>query len=124
MSRLWITGHLFLLSVEDMREGRISMLLVAELGLTGLARMLRMGGAAEWIPGTLLLCLGCVTKEKIGYGDGWLVLALGMWLSLYELFFLLELGILFCVVFALLTGRKELPLVPFLTAAYVLGGWI
>lgn len=122
MSRLWVAGHLLFLSAEDIREGRISMIPVLELGLTGLFRIVYMKGSAQWIPGILILCLGYVSKEKIGYGDGWLLLALGMWLDLYELLLMLELGIVCCIIYAAVSGKKELPFVPFLTAAYLLKG--
>lgn len=98
------------------------MLLIMELGLTGLFKVLCMEEVIQWMPGTLALGLGYMSKEKIGYGDGWLLLALGMWLNLHELLLTMVWGILFCVVFALISGKRELPLVPFLTAAYLLGG--
>lgn len=124
MIRWWILGHLLWLSAEDIREGQISMALVAELGVSGLIHTLIMGGTAACLPGILLLGVGRVSRERVGYGDGWLLLALGMWLPLWELLRVLGLGFLFCTIYGAAAGKKEVPFVPFLTAAYVTGGWI
>lgn len=124
MSRAWLFAHLLLLSAEDVKERQLSMILIAELGIVGAVRLIWTCGRAVWIPGAVLLGLGYISGEKIGYGDGWLMLALGMWLPMESLLYMLWLGLLFCAVFSVLFGRKELPLVPFLTAAYVVGGFL
>lgn len=122
MSGLWILGHFLWLSIEDMRKGQLSLAVIAELGMTGLIRLIWSHGTAAWLPGIFLLWAGYISKERIGYGDGWLILALGAWLSAEELFRLLGLGFLYCVVFGVVSGKQELPFVPFLTAAYITGG--
>lgn len=123
MKMWWLLGHLIWLSAEDIRERQLSMVLVAELGMGGLVYSLFACNAVAWIPGMLLLGIGCVSGEKVGYGDGWLVLALGMWMSYSELLHLLGLGFLFCIIYAAFAKEKEVPFVPFLTAAYLTGGW-
>lgn len=123
MIRWWILGHLLWLSVEDIREGQISMALVAELGVSGLIHALSMGSAVAWLPGVLLLGVGHISREGIGYGDGWLLLALGTWMPFRELLRLLGLGFLLCVIYGAVAGKKEIPFVPFLTVVYVTGGW-
>lgn len=77
--------------------------------------------------GAALLFLAFVTREEIGYGDGWLVLVMGMSLGLKFSFlsFLLALGISALVGGCLLIFRKvrrnyRLPFAPFLLAGSVL----
>ena len=122
MSRLWILLHLLWLSAEDIRDQELSMFPIMVLGISGLVRAVAAGGRVEWIPGICLLALGAVTGERIGYGDGWLVLALGAWLERLELLRILGIGFLFWILFGTLTGKKEIPLVTFLTGAYLIGG--
>ena len=71
--------------------------------------------------GLALLFLAFVTREEIGYGDGWLVVVMGMSLGLRFSFlaFLLALGISALVSGSLLISRKvkrnyRLPFAPFL----------
>jgi len=124
MDRFWLLLHFVWLSAEDIREGELSMAVIAELGITGIIRAVRTGTAVEWVPGIILLFVGYATKEGIGYGDGWFVLALGAWLPLFCLLRVLGLGFLYCVIAAAVLGRKELPFVPFLAAAYITGEWL
>ncbi len=124
MDRFWLLLHFLWLSAEDIREGELSLAVIAELGITGMIRAVRTGNTIEWVPGIILLCVGYATKEGIGYGDGWLVLSLGAWLSLSGLLQVLGLGFLYCVIAAAILGRKEFPFVPFLTAAYITGEWL
>jgi leader peptidase (prepilin peptidase)/N-methyltransferase len=121
---VWILGHLLYLSAEDVRERQLSMTVVGSLALSGLIYAVCMGSEVVWEPGVLLLLAGYLSREKIGYGDGWLMLALGAWLSLEELLAVFAFGLGFCVLAACITKEEEMPLVPFLTAAFVLGGWI
>ena len=124
MRELWIVGHLLWLSAEDIRERQLSMVLIAELWAVGLVWAVRTDREVVWIPGILLLCVGYVSGEAIGYGDGWLVLALGAWLSLWKLLEVLGLSFLYCLIFSIVSGQKDRPFVPFLTAAYITGAWI
>ncbi len=120
----WVLLHLIILSVEDFREHQLSMPVILELGGTGLVYGWYTGHQPQIGLGLSLLFMGAVTQEKIGYGDGYLMFALGMWLSCSELLQLFLLGIGFLSLYGICTQKKELPMVPFLTAAYLLGGWI
>ena len=122
IGRLWLLCHLLYLSAEDMREHQVSMGVILELGGSGLLYVLAAGRTPRLLPGACLLLLGVCTQEQIGCGDGWLMLALGRWLGSAELGWLLGLGRGCGSRYGLLTRRKEIPLVPFLTAAYMIGG--
>lgn len=100
------------------------MAVILELGCTGLAHALRTGHIPQPGPGILLFCAAFLSREQIGYGDGWLMLALGMWLDLPELLWILCMGMGLGALYGCCFRQKELPLVPFLTVVYVIGEWL
>ena len=120
MGKLWILGHLLYLSAEGIQEQQISLLVILELGGTGIVYTIMTGHVPQLLPGIMLLWTGFASREQIGYGDGWLILALGMWLGTVELLWMLLLGMGFGTICACCFRRRELPLVPFLTVAYVI----
>lgn len=124
MSRLWVFLHLAVLSAEDMKERQLSMFLIWELGLTGIGYAVSTGKMPELIPGLLLMAFSSCSKEQLGYGDSWLILVLGMWMKLSELLQMLLLGLFLVTIWSVLCREKEQPFVPFLTAAYMIGGWM
>ena len=83
----------------------------------------------EWLwalfPGMLLLVVAKATREKIGMGDGWVILILGNFLSVVEILYVFQTALLVIIVISivLLCGKKidrkyEIPFLPFLWAAY------
>lgn len=112
---------LLLLSVEDCLEGQLSMHLIFLLGMTGVIAAVTGGrSVSPWL-GVLLLFVGRCTDERIGYGDGWLMLALGMWFPFGMLWKVFLKGLVLAVAWGSCRKKREVPLVPFLTAAYVMG---
>ena len=122
--RLWILCHLLYLSLEDAEEHQVSVGVILELGGSGLLCVLAAGRPPHILLGLCLLFAGACTREQVGYGDGLLLLALGMWLETAELLRMFFLGMGLGSLYALLTGEKEIPLVPFLTAAYMIGEFL
>lgn len=100
------------------------MLLIWELGVTGIGYAVWTGQTPELAPGLFLMAFSFVSREQIGYGDSWLILVLGMWMQLGKLLNMFCLGLLLGIIWAFLFRKKEQPLVPFLTAAYVIGEWM
>ena len=98
----------------------LSFWLLLELLLTGLLAALWNGREMVWFPGLFLLIVGKLSGERIGLGDGWLLLALGMWLPYETLMEILFLGLLAGAGYGFLSGKKEIPLVPFFTVGFVL----
>lgn len=77
--------------------------------------------AFSLIPGAGFLLLSFFTREKVGYGDGWVLLMIGLFLGAYRCFLVLLAGLLAESVAAivLLALRKiqrdrEIPFSPFL----------
>lgn len=92
---------------------------------------LRMGGVMQGVslsstalslmPGVVFLLLGFVTREKVGYGDGWVLLMIGLFLDLPRCFLILLAGLLIestvalvLLVFRKIRRDKEIPFCPFL----------
>lgn len=95
------------------------------------AVLLRLEGAMgelDWLaaglslaPGIMFWSLSFLSEEKIGYGDGWVLLMIGLFLGVGRCFLILLAGLVLesCVVLILLAFRKvhrngEVPFVPFL----------
>ena len=119
MKEWYILGVLLWLTAEDIKEQMLSVKVIVFLGASGIFDTLYSGHMPAWQPGVLTLLAGKATKEGIGYGDGWLILSLGMWLTLKDLLFLLTVGMIFSVLYGVLSGKKEMPFVPFLTVGYL-----
>lgn len=120
-------------SWQDFQKQEISSWLLILMGALGTVIQLFEGSVSlgGWFGGIFLglalLFLAFVTREEIGYGDGWLVVVMGMSLGLRFSFlaFLLALGISALVSGSLLISRKvkrnyRLPFAPFLLAGSAL----
>lgn len=77
--------------------------------------------ALSLLPGAVFFLIGFITKEKVGYGDGWVLLMIGLFLDFSRCFFILLTGLLIesAVALILLAFRKikrdkEIPFCPFL----------
>lgn len=87
-----------------------------------------LGGNEIWqsavlsvIPGVIFWVLSYVTGEKVGYGDGWVLIMIGLYMGLWKCLLILAVGLIFSsmIVLILLMLRKvsreyQLPFVPFL----------
>lgn len=100
------------------------MVIIFALGVTGGGYALYTGRwISPWL-GILLLAFGYFTDEQIGYGDGWLILALGMWISSVRLLEVFLESLALSVIWAVFRKKKEIPLVPFLAVSYLTGEFL
>lgn len=121
---------LFLASIarEDMKEKRISVKLI--LGFASISIIyLFFDSHLSYIkivtavmPGMLLLLLSFITKESIGYGDGFTVLIIGLWLGGFLTGIMVCLAVLLAGVYACYRlakrSKEDIPFVPFLLVAF------
>ncbi|MDD3217592.1 MAG: A24 family peptidase [Lachnospiraceae bacterium] len=77
--------------------------------------------AAGVVPGVILLVISYLTREKIGYGDGWGVAMLGWYVGIWNIVQMLSVALLLSAVYALgllvikkVPRDKEIPFLPFL----------
>lgn len=129
----WITGlFLGLCSIKDLKHKEISVRVTAIFCVLGIIYRLSGGSAAVkqavfgMILGAVVLGVGYLTSEAIGYGDGLAVGILGIWLGFWQTFEILFLALFLSACAAAIVivikrpGRKyRIPFVPFL-----LMGWI
>ena len=83
-----------------------------------------METALSALPGLILLILGLVTKEKIGYGDAATAIGLGLWAgskaAVWCVLFGLGLSSVVSIIYMAyikikgLSGKKTIPFIPFL----------
>lgn len=79
------------------------------------------------LPGIFLLLVGRISQGKVGYGDGILVLSIGIWSGFLKCLLSLTTGLLLASFWAILTliikkyrSNDELPFVPFLLFGYLM----
>ena len=132
MEAIGLLGLLGVCGFEDIKIKRIRLVVVNAFAILGIVFHLiyeriswvdMLGGAAV---GVVLLIVGYVSKERIGYGDGLLFMAtgiyLGFWNNLVLLWLSTTLAGIYGLILMLLKKKKkedEIPLVPFVLAVYV-----
>lgn len=119
-------------SIMDIRKRTVSLIPVWICMAAGAVWQMAFQQAEVWelilslFPGTVLIGLAWLTEEKIGYGDGWIVMAAGIWTGIWDVFLILTGGMMLCGLYSgiLLSLRKirrndTLPFLPFLFAGCV-----
>lgn len=123
------------LAIVDIREKAIPSILLIIFGMMA-AIYAVMQGNGEWItvfysllPGAFLLLVSLCTRESVGYGDGWAVMALGGLIGMEGCIMTVCTGLVLSAVFSLIllvlhkvNGKSRLPFLPFLTVG--LGVWM
>lgn len=136
MSVIIVNLYLLLGTVQDIKNKKISNYYLWIGGIIGLFFNIiecweEVSKVAEWliafIPGVVVLVLAKITKEKIGTGDGWVVIILGNFLTAFEISILLQVAIILAAVFSLilLCGKRvsvsySIPFLPFLWLSHFL----
>ena len=136
MNLEWVVNGIMLAfcSIQDIREKKISLWKIKVYGILATAislwKLFSLNEAlgilicrflAGLLPGIFLLILSKITREAIGYGDGLILLFIGLSLGFWEcigIFFTGLLGVFLAALLILLFfGRKkglEIPFIPFL----------
>lgn len=127
-------GTLMFLAVNgwlDFRTKEISLILTGIYGICGILYSIFQGRPLSdiLIPmgiGVMFLGIGFASREAVGAGDGWVLLALGTVLSTEIYLRMLCVGLFLAAVWSgilLVICRKsrktEIPLIPFLAAGYI-----
>lgn len=72
------------------------------------------------LPGALLLLLARLTEEKVGYGDGIMLLMLGCWTGAAAAAVSFLLALFYAAIVGAVSGKKEVPFVPYLAAGFLI----
>lgn len=120
-------------TITDLRERQIYVMVLALEAFTGMFFLIYGGQteritAVSFLPGLFCLGLGRVSGEKIGYGDGWMILLSGLYLSPGQMAAQLLWASLAACLYAAgllmtkkLSGKGEVAFAPFFLIGY-LGG--
>lgn len=132
-ARFCLGIFLLLQAILDGRTRYVSMSALALQTAVGLGTgcLRDVSGEILWsrfLPGLLILAISCITKEKVGRGDGWLFVALGVYLTAEQQLLLLCGAAILASLWTVLLfcrGRVDksttVAFVPFVLAAYVGG---
>lgn len=126
-----IFALLCICSVFDIRKKEIPLIILSAGFLTALGINIWhiwnglesvSGMAVSVLPGAFFMLISFCTGEKIGYGDGLLLIVMGLLIGFGRCFLVVCVSLIFSSAFALIllvfckAGRNSrLPLVPFLT---------
>ncbi len=132
MEAATLLGLLGVCGFEDIKIKKIRLVVINIFAIVGVIYHLiyerlswldMLGGMSI---GLILLLIGYLSKEKIGYGDGLLFMATGIYLGFWNNLILLWLsttaaGIYGLILMAFKKKKKEseIPLVPFILGVYV-----
>lgn len=134
MQQMWrhiLTG-IFLISGswQDIRKKQLSVKWLIYFGITALIvdifyKIPFPMCISGMIPGVMLLLIGAASKEAVGYGDGFSVMVLGLFLFLRDTIWVLSAGFFISTVVSIVilsSGRRKrvqtVPFLPFLTAGF------
>lgn len=128
MQKQYVLAIIFIIicTVFDLKKKTIPVLIIAISGMLSFGFLFIE--ETDWylvmyslIPGAVLLMLSLCTKESIGYGDGFIVLILGLLLGITKCVTVVFIGFFVFAIFALflllikkVNGKSKLPYVPFL----------
>ncbi len=119
--------------VMDFKTKQISLWVTAIYGAAGILWRV-LSGTISWelftslVPGVVCLAAAWMTRERIGYGDGFLLLSAGCHFEWADMLLLCMLAVAAAGIFALILciffhkGKDyEMPFAPFLVVGYVVG---
>ena len=123
-------------AASDGRKKEIPLIVV--WGGMALAVLLRITGELVWpdvvlslIPGTAFWGISWITGEKVGYGDGWMLMMIGLFTGLGQCFLILLVGLMMESVIALIllaAGKtamdRTVPFAPFLLLGMGVVAWL
>lgn len=136
MNAIVVNIYLLFGAVRDIKKKKITNHYLWTGAIMGvIIKFLNYGEATaksgEWllafIPGVLMLILAKITEEKIGYGDGWLIVILGNYMTVSEISILLQISIILIFLFSVIvlcgkmaTKTCQIPFLPFLWISHLL----
>lgn len=125
-----ISGLLFN-SILDIRKKRVSVIVIIIMGVCAVAYNFYYNlftlpeSLLSFVPGIIMLILAFLSDESIGYGDGVLMLCLGLFAGMEEIFLIFMLAVsvagIMAMIFVFICHKRkdyEIPFVPFIFLGY------
>ena len=132
MSEILCIGYLSLLSVLDIRTGKLPVWILIFGAVASGAYQIIWGKQPMWMilsgaaVGALFLLVSRVTREGLGYGDSILMGILGIYLGVEKLLSVLSVAFLLSAILAVIVlafrkfrRKSAFPFVPFLCMGYI-----
>ena len=136
MKNLLMNLYLMWGTMEDLKEKKISLTYLkigAILGILFFIREMKNQDLSvinvflSFLPGMIFLLIAKITKEKIGYGDGWLFLIISCWMGTMKTWALWQTSLLLSSVFSIVMlitqkckMKSHIAFVPFVWLAHLL----
>lgn len=133
MIDLLILCLLFYESICDLKNLRVSVIPMALVSAVGIIinyviyQRSILWFASGALVGLLVVAVGIITRQKIGYGDGILFVTLGLCLGMSASLIILLLSLVLVCVFGVarvimgkITLKSALPFLPFVTVCFVM----
>lgn len=99
--------------------GIITAIVLHVQGIVGGRSWLDIGFAV--LPGMMFWMLSFITREKVGYGDGWMLIMIGLFTGLWKCFLILLVGlvseslsVLILLAVKRISKDRQIPFAPFL----------
>ncbi len=119
-------------TILDAKSRKISLVVAGITGACGLCWRLAEGSLLTWdvllglLPGMLWFLLARATKESVGYGDAWVLLAAGIVLGGEDMLYMCTAAIFLAGIIALIlivvfhkSKKYQMPFLPFLMVGYL-----
>ena len=129
MKNMLLNLYLFWGMLQDLKERKISFIYLMVGAIIGVLFLIEgfFGQCLEvidilfsFLPGIIFLLIAKFSKEKIGFGDGWLFLILGGWIGSKKIWALWQLSLVLSATFSLLMLgikkcriKSQIPFIPF-----------
>lgn len=136
LSQIIGMGMLSVLSIVDIQFRKVPVEILAAANLAVLVYQIMFQREDLWLVlggvavGLVFLGISWVSRQKMGYGDSWAILILGIFLGLWGVLEVLAAAfLLLTLVSVVLLARKRMsrrlsvPFYPFLAAGYLISVW-
>lgn len=136
LSQIIGMGMLSVLSIVDIQFRKVPVEILAAANLAVLVYQIMFQREDLWLVlggvavGFVFLGISWVSRQKMGYGDSWAILILGIFLGLWGVLEVLAAAfLLLTLVSVVLLARKRMsrrlsvPFYPFLAAGYLISVW-
>jgi len=124
-------------ALNDIRSRRIWLRTAWVFGVVGVIYVIYKGemslaaATGALLPGAVFLIIGKITNEAVGYGDGIVIIVmgiyLGLWATVSSIMLALLLSALWAIVLTIFCKKKKedsFAFLPFLLLGYIGGLWI
>ena len=126
-----LVSGLFVNSIIDIKKKKISVAVIILMAIGAICidiyyeNFSIIENVFSFVPGVILLIVSAMSNQSIGYGDGLLILCMGLFICMENIFFVCMIAVsiagIVAMILVLICNKKrnyEIPLVPFIFLGY------